>query len=146
MGTTYSMVVHASPFNPWFSPFFGTIFILGGQFFNTRWFPLLSNLGIFIFVESMLLLFMEVNKDMEANTEIVDFLDEIHVRRDDQSQPQEKNNPPLKLPEHFTDEEMQSRLKKKMKIQKKRKVTVTFSDEEEEIMRSKNEMMGDIVS
>jgi len=148
-GTTYSMVVHASPFNPWFSPFFGTIALLGGQFFNARWFPLLSNLGIFVFVESMLLLFMEVNKDMEANTEIVDFLDEICVKRDDQSQIPADSQ--LKSPEHFTDEEVQSRLHPKRKIKKlpKRNFTVTFSVDEEEIMRSDNEKIediGDIVS
>mmetsp|Transcript_16757 Transcript_16757/g.25323 ORF Transcript_16757/g.25323 Transcript_16757/m.25323 type:complete len:339 (+) Transcript_16757:123-1139(+) len=78
-GTTYSMVVHASPCNPWFSPFFGTIALFGGQFFNARWFPLLSNLGIFVFVESILLLFMEVNKDMEANTDLIDFLGNFQV-------------------------------------------------------------------
>mmetsp|Transcript_19219 Transcript_19219/g.31921 ORF Transcript_19219/g.31921 Transcript_19219/m.31921 type:complete len:342 (+) Transcript_19219:109-1134(+) len=82
-GTTYSMVVHASPFNPWFSPFFGTIALVGGQWFDSRWFPLLSNLGIFVFVESILLLFMEVNKDMHAATELVDFLDTIGSKRDD---------------------------------------------------------------
>mmetsp|Transcript_38943 Transcript_38943/g.44443 ORF Transcript_38943/g.44443 Transcript_38943/m.44443 type:complete len:363 (-) Transcript_38943:32-1120(-) len=145
-GTTYSMVVHASPFNPWFSPFFGTIALLGGQFFNARWFPLLSNLGIFVFIESMLLLFMEVNKDMEANTEIVDFLDEICVKRNEQAQVPDSS---LKLPEHFTDEEVQSRLQQKRKIQKKaskRNFTVTFSDEEERIMRNDNEAIKDIVS
>jgi hypothetical protein len=76
-GTTYSMVVHASPFNPWFSPFFGTVALFGSQWFDERWFPLLSNLGTFVYVESMLLLFMEVNKDMEATTDLVDFLDVV---------------------------------------------------------------------
>jgi hypothetical protein len=80
-GTTYSMVVHASPFNPWFSPFFGTIALAGAQWFDSRWYPLLSNLGIFVFVESILLLFMEVNKDMQAVTELVDFLDAIGSKR-----------------------------------------------------------------
>lgn len=83
-GTTYSMVVHASPFNPWFSPFFGTIALVGAQWFDSRWFPLLSNLGIFVFVESILLLFMEVNKDMHAATELVDFLDAIGSKGEDQ--------------------------------------------------------------
>ena len=73
-GTSYSMVVHASPLNPWFSPFFGTLALMGGQWFGPRWFPLLSNLGIFVFVESILLVFMEVNKDMEAATELRNFL------------------------------------------------------------------------
>jgi len=85
-GTTYSMVVHASPFNPWFSPFFGTIALVGGQWFDERWFPLLSNLGIFVFVESILLLFMEVNKDMEATTDLVDFLDIIGGKREEMQQ------------------------------------------------------------
>ena len=73
-GTSYSMVVHASPLNPWFSPFFGTLALMGGQWSGPKWFPLLSNLGIFLFVESILLVFMEVNKDMEAATELRNFL------------------------------------------------------------------------
>ena len=76
-GTTYSMVVHASPFNPWFSPFFGTMALVGSQWFDVRWFLLLNNLGIFVYVESILLLFMEVNKDMEATTDLVRFLQVI---------------------------------------------------------------------
>ena len=80
-GTTYSMVVHASPCNPWFSPFFGTLALCGCQFFGPRWFPLLSNLGIFVFVESVLLMFMEVNKDMEAANDLRDFLDAIGGKR-----------------------------------------------------------------
>ena len=73
-GTSYSMDVHASPFNPWFTPFFGTMALICGQWFGPRWFPLLSNLGIFVFVESILLLFREVNRDMEAATELREFL------------------------------------------------------------------------
>lgn len=80
-GTTYSMVVHASPCNPWFSPFFGTMALCGCQFFGPKWFPLLSNLGIFVFVESVLLMFMEVNKDMEAANDLRNFLDAIDGRR-----------------------------------------------------------------
>lgn len=80
-GTSYSMVVHASPLNPWFSPFFGTIALVGGQWFDARWFPLMSNVGIFIFVECILLLFMEVNKDMKATTDLIGFLDEIGGKR-----------------------------------------------------------------
>ena len=76
-GTSYSMVVHASPCNPWFSPFFGTIALVGSQWFDVKWYLLLSNLGIFVYVESILLLFMEVNKDMEATTDLVHFLEDI---------------------------------------------------------------------
>jgi hypothetical protein len=84
-GTSYSMVVHASPLNPWFSPFFGTMALMGGQWFGPRWFPLLSNLGIFVFVETILLLFMEVNKDMEAANELRDFLGAIGGKSSDLS-------------------------------------------------------------
>ena len=76
-GSVYSIVVHASPLNPWFSPFFGTLALVGGQWASEKWFPLLSNLGIFVFVESILLLFMEVNKDMEAATDLREFLTAI---------------------------------------------------------------------
>ena len=90
-GTTYSMVVHASPFNPWFSPFFGTIAMVGGQWFDVRWFLLLSNLGIFVYVESILLLFMEVNKDMEASNDLVEFLDVIGGKREEIQQLRQKS-------------------------------------------------------
>jgi len=90
-GTTYSMVVHASPFNPWFSPFFGTIAMVGGQWFDVRWFLLLSNLGIFVYVESILLLFMEVNKDMEATNDLVEFLDVIGGKREEIQELREKS-------------------------------------------------------
>jgi hypothetical protein len=90
-GTTYSMVVHASPFNPWFSPFFGTIAMVGGQWFDVRWFLLLSNLGIFVYVESILLLFMEVNKDMEASNDLVEFLEVIGGKREEMQQLRQKS-------------------------------------------------------
>jgi hypothetical protein len=84
-GTAYSMVVHASPLNPWFSPLFGTMALMGGQWFGPRWFPLMSNLGIFVFVETILLLFMEVNKDMEAANDLRDFLGAIGGKSSDLS-------------------------------------------------------------
>lgn len=73
-GTTSSMVVHSSPLNPWFSPFFGTLGLTVGQWFGARLFPLLSNVGIFIFIGSILFLVLEVNKDLRAAVELNVFL------------------------------------------------------------------------
>jgi hypothetical protein len=84
-GTSYSMVVHSTPINPWFSPFFGNLALFAGQWFGPRWYPLLSNLAMFIFLESFLLLFSEVNKDMQAATELRDFLSAIGDKRSEQN-------------------------------------------------------------
>lgn len=45
----------------------------------------MSNLGIFVFVETILLLFMEVNKDMEAANDLRDFLGAIGGKSSDLS-------------------------------------------------------------
>jgi hypothetical protein len=99
-GTSYSMVVHASPFNPWFSPFFGSLALIGSQFFDYRWFLLLSNLGIFVFVESVLLLFMEVNKDMQAATDLIEFLDAIGEKREELQMLKRDHHPDNKFPDN----------------------------------------------
>jgi len=73
-GTKSSMVVHSSPLNPWFTPFFGTLALIAGQWFGAKWFPLLSNVGIFVFCVSILFLVLEVNKDLRAAVELNVFL------------------------------------------------------------------------
>lgn len=73
-GTTSSMVVHSSPLNPWFVPLFGTLALIGGTWFGQKWYSLLSNVGIFVFVVAILLLVLEVNKDLRAAVELNVFL------------------------------------------------------------------------
>ena len=66
--------------------------MVGGQWFDVRWFLLLSNLGIFVYVESILLLFMEVNKDMEATNDLVEFLDVIGGKREEIQELRQKSD------------------------------------------------------
>jgi len=87
-GTESSMVVHSSILNPWFNPFFGTLALAVGQVFSEKWFPLTSNIGLLIFVITLLLLMVEVDKDMVAAdnfsvflTEAAEMGDKITVRR-----------------------------------------------------------------
>lgn len=73
-GTTSSMVVHSCPINPWLSPLFGTVLLAAAQWPNTRLFPVLSNVGILCFTESLLFLLVEVNKDLSLASELNAFL------------------------------------------------------------------------
>lgn len=97
-GTESSMVVHSSIFNPWFYPFFGTLALTGGQLFGTEWYSFTKNLGFLILIITLLLLMLEVDRDINETVELMDFLnqvskkgDEISVRwRDDQSETEDE--------------------------------------------------------
>lgn len=87
-GTESSIVVHSSVLNPWFNPFFGTVALAAGQVAPEEWYPLTSNIGLLIFVITLLLLMAEVDKDMVAAdnfgvflTEVAAMGDKITVRR-----------------------------------------------------------------
>lgn len=73
-GTESSFLVHSSPLNPWFSPFFGTMGMTVGQWFGSTYFLLLSNVGIFVFCVSLLFLVVQVNKDLESAVQLNTFL------------------------------------------------------------------------
>eukprot|EP00521_Asterionellopsis_glacialis_P006376 CAMPEP_0195283806 /NCGR_PEP_ID=MMETSP0707-20130614/2229_1 /TAXON_ID=33640 /ORGANISM="Asterionellopsis glacialis, Strain CCMP134" /LENGTH=299 /DNA_ID=CAMNT_0040343041 /DNA_START=492 /DNA_END=1391 /DNA_ORIENTATION=+ len=88
-GTEHSMVVHSSFWNPWFSPFFGTIALLGGQMFGPRWYALLSNLGFYVFIEFILLLLPEVERDWDEANELQNFLGALSGGKDPPSRPLE---------------------------------------------------------
>uniref|UniRef100_A0A7S4RTW4 Transmembrane protein n=2 Tax=Ditylum brightwellii TaxID=49249 RepID=A0A7S4RTW4_9STRA len=76
-GTESSMVVHSSCWNPWFSLFFGTIFLFIGECFSEKWYPISSNTGFVLFIISYLHLMTEVDKDMKAASEFVEFLSQV---------------------------------------------------------------------
>ena len=73
-GTTSSFLVHSSPLNPWFSPFFGTLAMTVGQWFGSNLYLILSNVGIFIFVSSLSFVVVQVNKDLESAVQLNTFL------------------------------------------------------------------------
>lgn len=89
-GTKSSMVVHSSPFNPWFSPLFGTLALFAGQWFGEKFFPLLSNVGIFVFSVTILLLVLEVNKDLRAAVELNVFLGAFDDLRESEEKHQQE--------------------------------------------------------
>ena len=69
------MVVHASILNPWFSLSFGVGALAATQIFGyPPYFSCTSNLGLLIFIVSILLLMVEVDKDMVADDEFAGFL------------------------------------------------------------------------
>ena len=82
-GTEFSIVVHASILNPWFSLSFGTGAMAATQIFGyPPYFPCTSNLGLLIFIVSILLLMVEVDKDMVAADEFADFLAQVARKGD----------------------------------------------------------------
>jgi len=73
-GTESSMVVHSSICNPWFYPFFGTLAMGVGQFFDEQLYTIMSNAGMLIFIITILLLMGEVDKDMVVADDVAWFL------------------------------------------------------------------------
>ena len=71
------MVVHSSILNLWFFPFFGTLALAGGQLFGETWYPFTSNLGLLIFVTTMLMLQSEIDTDVKITAEFTDFLQQV---------------------------------------------------------------------
>ena len=92
-GSYRSMIIHSTYLNPWISLLFGTLTlavtqILGG----TGIYPLTSALGYVVLVISILILMVEVDKDMQAAAEFSDFLSGIapHNITSQQPQPQQR--------------------------------------------------------
>jgi hypothetical protein len=102
-GTTASMVVHSSPLNPWFSPLFGTLAMFGSEWFGLRLFSILSNLGIFIYTVSILYLLLEVNKDLQAASELNEFLGAFDEMRKSELNHKEEYKHELELKEEKID-------------------------------------------
>jgi len=76
-GAESSMVVYATYLNPWIYPFFGTVGLIAGQCFSTKWYLITSNIGFLILVISILLLMTEIDKDMKQTAELNDFLGRV---------------------------------------------------------------------
>jgi len=81
-GTESSMVVHSSICNPWFYAFFGTLAMGIGQLFGELY-TFMSNLGVLIFIITILLLMVEVDKDMVATNDIACFLAAVALKGDE---------------------------------------------------------------
>jgi len=81
-GTESSLMVHSSFLNIWFFPFFGTLALAGGQLFAESWYPFTSNLGLLIFVITVLMLQTEIDKDVNITAEFTDFLHRVAKKGD----------------------------------------------------------------
>mmetsp|Transcript_40013 Transcript_40013/g.96615 ORF Transcript_40013/g.96615 Transcript_40013/m.96615 type:complete len:484 (-) Transcript_40013:49-1500(-) len=73
-GCEFSMVIYPSVFNPWMYPLIGTACMITGQFFGPKLFPILSNLGIFLFMTSIVRILFEVRHDIEQSSDLGQFL------------------------------------------------------------------------
>lgn len=91
-GTNLSMVVHHSIplLNPWKLPFFGTVALFGGQWFGLRFYSILSNVGILLYVMTMLFLIHQIQMDVSEAEELNDFLQAFEdLRQDEEKHEQE---------------------------------------------------------
>lgn len=79
-GSESSMVVHSSFLNIWSFPFLGTLALFGGQLFGETWYPFTSNLGLLIFVTTVLMLQTEIDKDVNVTAEFTDFLQQVQKK------------------------------------------------------------------
>lgn len=78
-GSSSSMVVHSSCFNPWFSLFFGTLALSAGELFSINTYLITSNIGVIIFFCSIILLLKEVDKEMAVADDFDDFLRQVEI-------------------------------------------------------------------
>merc|ERR1712150_382242 len=81
-GSESSMVVHSSFLDIWFSPFFGTLALAGGQLFGETWYPFTSNLGLLIYIISIIMLQTEIDKDVNITAQFTDFLHQVAKKGD----------------------------------------------------------------
>uniref|UniRef100_A0A7S2P3V1 Uncharacterized protein n=1 Tax=Leptocylindrus danicus TaxID=163516 RepID=A0A7S2P3V1_9STRA len=78
-GTSLSLVVYPSYFNPWCKQFIGTLLLGAGQLFGEGWYTAMSNIGQVSFVLSIILEMNEVDKELVAEADFEDFLDEVEA-------------------------------------------------------------------
>lgn len=76
-GTSTSMIVHSSFLNPWFFPFFGTVALIVGHFFDAKWFAVTSNCGVLIYTVTLILLMRQIDRDIVSFAEFTDFLHQV---------------------------------------------------------------------
>lgn len=76
-GSFFSMKIYASIFNPWFSPVFGTLCLLGGQCFGPDLFPVMSRTGIWLYQLCFLRVMYEVRFDIKQAGDLGLFLDAL---------------------------------------------------------------------
>jgi len=81
-GTESAMVVHSSICNAWFYCFFGTVAMAVGQAFDEEFYTVMSNAGILIFIITILLVMIEIDKDMIATHDVACFLVSVGQKGD----------------------------------------------------------------
>mmetsp|Transcript_6618 Transcript_6618/g.16712 ORF Transcript_6618/g.16712 Transcript_6618/m.16712 type:complete len:452 (+) Transcript_6618:81-1436(+) len=64
-GNELAMMIYASSCTPWITPILGVSAMIAGQMFGPTLFPLMSNLGIFLYLLTILSVLLEIKKDME---------------------------------------------------------------------------------
>lgn len=76
-GSSFSMKIYASFFNPWVSPIFGTISLLICQCFGPDLFPVMSRTGIWVYQLCFLRVMYEVRYDIKQAGDLGHFLDAL---------------------------------------------------------------------
>jgi hypothetical protein len=87
-GNDFAMTIYTSFCNPWISPLFGMSAMITGQLFGPSLFPLMSNLGVFLYLLSILWVLLEIRRDMEqAVDDLGAFLSAVWGESTDSSSP-----------------------------------------------------------
>lgn len=76
-GSFYSMKIYPSVMNPWISPIFGTLCLLGGQCFGPDLFPVMSRTGIWLYQLCFLRVMYEVRHDIKQAGDLGHFLNAL---------------------------------------------------------------------
>lgn len=105
-GTESAMVVHSSICNPWFYPFIGTLAMAAGQLFGEELYTVMSNAGVLVFIITILLVMIEVDKDIIASNDVAGFLVQVAQKGDQLRVASSPVYPPTQPPElPFQEEE-----------------------------------------
>eukprot|EP00980_Cylindrotheca_fusiformis_P007303 scaffold1525_cov142-Cylindrotheca_fusiformis.AAC.103 len=73
-GSEFSMVVYPSSINPWIYTLVGSLIMIAGQFPGPNLFPILSNVGILVYMMTLLRVLFEVRHDMMQAGDLGQFL------------------------------------------------------------------------
>jgi hypothetical protein len=81
-GCEFSLTIHSSFLNPWMLPTTGVLVMAGGQLFGPDLYPIMSSLGICVYMTSMVRLLFEIRGDLTQSTDLGNFLGAVWTESD----------------------------------------------------------------
>lgn len=81
-GCELSLTIYSSFINPWMCPTIGVIAMSAGQLVGSRFFPILSNTGICIYMMSMARILYEIRRDIAQSADLGNFLGAVWTEPD----------------------------------------------------------------